>query len=35
VIEFNPAYNLPADVKTLADNTIKGIADGTIKINLP
>jgi basic membrane protein A len=35
VIEFNSAYSLPAEVKTLADNTIKGIVDGTIKITLP
>lgn len=31
VIEFNPAYNLPAEVKTAADNAIKGISDGSIK----
>jgi basic membrane protein A len=35
VIEFNPDYALPADAKTLADSTIKGIVDGTIKITLP
>jgi basic membrane lipoprotein Med (substrate-binding protein (PBP1-ABC) superfamily) len=35
VIEFNPAYNLPADAKAAADATIKGISDGTIKITLP
>ncbi len=35
VVEFNPDYSLPADVKTLADTTIKGITDGTIKITLP
>ncbi|HEY6073742.1 MAG TPA: BMP family ABC transporter substrate-binding protein, partial [Anaerolineales bacterium] len=35
VIEFNPDYSLPADAKTLADDTIKGITDGTIKITLP
>jgi basic membrane protein A and related proteins len=31
-IVYNPAYQLPADVKTAADDTIKGIMDGTIKI---
>jgi basic membrane protein A len=35
VIEFNPDYKLPAEVKTLADDTIQGIIDGTITINLP
>jgi len=35
VIEFNPDYQLPADVSQAANDTIKGIADGTIKINLP
>ena len=35
VIEFNPDYQLPADVSKAADDTIKGIADGTIKIDLP
>jgi basic membrane protein A and related proteins len=35
VIEFNPGYALPADAKALADSTIKGITDGTIKITLP
>jgi basic membrane protein A len=35
VVEFNPDYDLPADAKALADSTIKGIIDGTIKITLP
>ena len=35
VMEFNPDYDLPADVRALADQTIKGITDGSIKINLP
>jgi basic membrane protein A and related proteins len=35
VMEFNPDYALPADAKTLADATVKGIIDGTIKITLP
>jgi basic membrane protein A len=30
VIEYNEAYDLPADVKTLADETIAGIIDGSI-----
>jgi basic membrane protein A len=35
VIEFNDGYALPADAKALADETIKGIIDGTITITLP
>jgi basic membrane protein A len=35
VIEFNPDYKLPADAKSLADTTVKGISDGSIKIALP
>jgi hypothetical protein len=35
VIEFNPGYALPADAKTLAESTIQGIKDGSIKITLP
>jgi basic membrane protein A len=35
VIEFNSGYALPADAKTLADQTIQGIVDGTITITLP
>ena len=35
VIEFNPDYALPDDVKALADSTIQGIIDGTITITLP
>jgi basic membrane protein A len=35
VIEYNPGYALPADAKALADSTIKGIIDGSIKITLP
>ena len=35
VIEFNPDYKLPDDVKTLADTTIAGISDGSIKITMP
>ncbi len=30
VIEYNDAYALPADVKTLADETVAGIIDGSI-----
>ncbi|MBM4430915.1 MAG: BMP family ABC transporter substrate-binding protein [Chloroflexi bacterium] len=32
VIEFNPAFSLPAEVKKLAEDTIKGITDGTIAV---
>ena len=35
VIEFNDGFALPGDAKNLADSTIKGITDGSIKINLP
>lgn len=35
VIEFNPDYALPADAKALADKTVAGIKDGSIKITLP
>lgn len=35
VIEFNAAYALPDDVKTLADETIQGIIDGSITYELP
>jgi basic membrane protein A len=30
VIEYNPGFTVPAEVKALADDTIKGIIDGTI-----
>jgi len=35
VMEFNPGYTLSADAKALADSTIQGIKDGSIKITLP
>jgi basic membrane protein A len=35
VIEFNPDHKLPDDVSKLAQDTIKGVADGSIKIELP
>jgi basic membrane protein A and related proteins len=28
---YNPSYNLPADVKALADTTVQGLIDGSIK----
>ena len=31
-IEYNPDFDLPDDVKALAEDTIQGIIDGTIKI---
>jgi len=31
-IEFNPGFNLPADVKAKADSLIKGITDGSVKV---
>lgn len=33
-IETNPDFNLPANVKTLADDTVKGIVDGSIKVDV-
>ncbi len=35
VIEFNPDSTVAGDAKALAETTIKGITDGTIKITLP
>jgi basic membrane lipoprotein Med (substrate-binding protein (PBP1-ABC) superfamily) len=35
VIEFNPDYALPDEAKTLAEETIAGIKDGSITITLP
>jgi basic membrane protein A len=35
VIEFNPQYDLLADVTQAAQDTIEGIANGTIPIQLP
>jgi basic membrane protein A len=35
VIEFNDGYALPDDAKALADETIKGVVDGSITITLP
>lgn len=35
VIEFNPSFDVPADVKAKAQETIQGIIDGSIKIELP
>ena len=35
VIEFNPESTVVGDAQTLAEETIKGIIDGTIKIELP
>ena len=35
LIEYNPDYALPVDVRTLGDATIEGIIDGSIVITLP
>ena len=32
VMEYNPDFDLPADVKQLAEDTVKGIIDGSITI---
>ncbi|MCK4977835.1 MAG: BMP family protein [Anaerolineales bacterium] len=34
LIEYNDGYDLPADVKTLAEDTIQGIKDGSIKVEV-
>jgi basic membrane protein A len=34
VVEFNPDYDLPADVQDLANATVEGIIDGSITIDL-
>jgi basic membrane protein A len=34
VVEFNPDYSVPAEVQTLADDTVKGIIDGSITIQM-
>jgi basic membrane protein A len=34
VMEYNPDFDLPSDVKTLAEDTIKGIIDGSITIDI-
>ena len=34
VMDFNPDFDLPEDVKTLADETVQGITDGTITIEI-
>jgi basic membrane protein A len=34
VIEYNPDFDLPADVKAAAEEAIKGIIDGSITINI-
>jgi basic membrane lipoprotein Med (substrate-binding protein (PBP1-ABC) superfamily) len=31
-MEYNPNYDLPADVRALADETVQGIIDGTIDV---
>ncbi len=35
VIQFNPGYALPDDVRALADQTVEGVANGTIQVTLP
>jgi hypothetical protein len=32
IMEYNPDFDLPADVKQLAEDTIQGIIDGSITI---
>jgi len=34
LIEYNDGFDLPADVKSLAEDTIKGIEDGTITVEI-
>jgi len=33
-MEYNPDFDLPADVKQLAEDNVKGIVDGSITIPL-
>jgi len=35
VMEYNEQFDLPEDVKTLAEETVQGIIDGSITIDLP
>jgi basic membrane protein A len=35
VIEFNPAYVVPADARMLVERVIEGIKNGSIAVNLP
>jgi basic membrane protein A len=35
VVEFNTGVSVAADAQKAAEDTIKGISDGTIKITLP
>jgi hypothetical protein len=32
VMDFNPDFDLPSDVRDLADETVQGIIDGSITI---
>jgi basic membrane lipoprotein Med (substrate-binding protein (PBP1-ABC) superfamily) len=34
LIEYNDGYDLPAEVKTMAEDTIKGIVDGSITVDI-
>jgi basic membrane protein A len=34
IIEFNPDFDLPADVKTAAEEAIQGIVDGSVTIDI-
>jgi basic membrane protein A len=34
VMDYNPDFDLPADVKTAADEAVKGIVDGSITIDI-
>ena len=34
VMEYNPDFDLPADVKQLAEDTVQGIKDGSITVPL-
>ena len=35
VMEYNPDYSIPADVKAEADGAVQGIIDGSVEIMLP
>jgi basic membrane lipoprotein Med (substrate-binding protein (PBP1-ABC) superfamily) len=34
VMEYNPDFDLPADVKAVADETVQGIVDGSVSIEI-
>jgi hypothetical protein len=33
-MDYNPDYDMPADVKTAAEDAVKGIVDGSVTIDI-